>query len=170
MKTVAPKAHKVWLVQIFEVAFSRRICCSRVAKVKTNPRRPSLSTVSPTSLPGRLRTNFFWQAKKPKAGPPRLIGTPRLCPSPTAISAPKSPGRLEQPERDRLGGDGDQLRSCFRARGLDRREIFDGAKKVGITDHDAHRLRVKLRVKMIPDPSFRWRRRELPPSARRRDS
>ena len=30
MKTVAIRAISAWLVQMFEVAFSRRICCSRV--------------------------------------------------------------------------------------------------------------------------------------------
>ena len=45
----------VWLVVMFEVAFSRRMCCSRVCRVSTNPRRPSRSCVSPTIRPGSLR-------------------------------------------------------------------------------------------------------------------
>ena len=44
---VAISATSAWLVQIFEVAFSRRMCCSRVDSVSTKPRLPFLSTVSP---------------------------------------------------------------------------------------------------------------------------
>src|SRR5262245_64909837 len=68
INTVDARVHNVWLVQILEVAFSRRICCSRVARVNTNPRCPSVSTVSPTKRPGLLRTNFFWQAEETKPG------------------------------------------------------------------------------------------------------
>src|SRR6266568_3289342 len=39
--TVAASAQSAWFVQMFEVAFSRRMCCSRVASVSTKPRRPS---------------------------------------------------------------------------------------------------------------------------------
>src|SRR5438105_8884371 len=52
MKTVAMRAISAWLVQMLEVAFSRRICCSRVASVKQNARLPRESVVSPTSRPG----------------------------------------------------------------------------------------------------------------------
>ena len=83
---------------------------------KTAP--PSLSTVSPTRRPGMLRTNFFWQAKNPKAGPPRFIGTPKLCPSPTAISTPNSPGGLSSPNDNGSRGYGNQLRAGLRRRRL----------------------------------------------------
>ena len=46
------------LVQMFEVAFSRRICCSRVDSVSTKPRLPPASTVSPHRRPGIMRTCF----------------------------------------------------------------------------------------------------------------
>ena len=39
------------------VAFSRRMCCSRVDSVSTKLRRPSASTVSPARRPGIWRTN-----------------------------------------------------------------------------------------------------------------
>ena len=52
---VAASAQSAWLVQIFEVAFSRRMCCSRVASVSTKPRRPvavgRLSREPPRHLP-----------------------------------------------------------------------------------------------------------------------
>src|ERR1039457_3297405 len=52
MNTVAIRAMSAWLVQMLEVAFSRRMCCSRVASVRQNARLPRESTVCPTSRPG----------------------------------------------------------------------------------------------------------------------
>ncbi len=54
--TVKASAHRPELVQMFEVAFSRLMCCSRVDNVRTQPRLPSTSVVSPTSRPGIWRT------------------------------------------------------------------------------------------------------------------
>ena len=38
-----PSAFSAWAVQMLWVAFSRRMCCSRVCSVSTKPRRPSTS-------------------------------------------------------------------------------------------------------------------------------
>ena len=54
------------LEHILERAFSLRICCSLACKVKTNARFPSLSTVSPTILPGSLRISFSLEAIYPR--------------------------------------------------------------------------------------------------------
>jgi hypothetical protein len=62
---VKASTHSPEFVQIFEVAFSRRMCCSRVESVRTKPRRPSLSTVSPHRRPGIWRTYFCLVANKP---------------------------------------------------------------------------------------------------------
>ncbi len=56
------------LVQMFDVAFSRRMCCSRVDSVSTKPRRPSASTVSPQSRPGIWRTNFCARGEEADIG------------------------------------------------------------------------------------------------------
>ncbi len=63
-------ALSAWAVQMFEVAFSRRMCCSRVWRVSTKPRLPSASVVSPAIRPGMRRRNSSRAAKKPKDGPP----------------------------------------------------------------------------------------------------
>ena len=55
MYTAAARAFSDWFVQMFEVAFSRRMCCSRVLSVNTYPRVPALSTVSPAIRPLDLR-------------------------------------------------------------------------------------------------------------------
>src|SRR3546814_3212772 len=85
------------LVQILLVAFSRRICCSRVESVSTKPRLPLASTVSPHRRPGIWRTYLVLHAKRPTYGPPNWRPTPSDCPSPTTMSAPISPGDLMRP-------------------------------------------------------------------------
>ena len=65
MWMVKASTHRPELVQMLEVAFSRRMCCSRVDSVSTKPRRPSWSTVSPHSRPGICRTYFWRVANRP---------------------------------------------------------------------------------------------------------
>src|SRR5437660_87426 len=60
-----------WLVQMLEVACSRRMCCSRVCRVRVKARRPEWSRVIPTSRPGRRRTSAWRAAMKPTWGPPK---------------------------------------------------------------------------------------------------
>ena len=86
------RAMSPWFVQMLEVAFSRRMCCSRVESVRQKARRPSASRVWPTRRPGIWRWCSDRQAMKPRRGPPRCIGTPSDCSSPHAMSAPPSPG------------------------------------------------------------------------------
>src|SRR5690606_24384373 len=59
-------AQRPELVQILLVAFSRRICCSRVLRVSTKPRCPSASTVSPQIRPGIWRMNSLRVARSPR--------------------------------------------------------------------------------------------------------
>ena len=124
-------AQSPWLEQMLEVAFSRRICCSRVARVRTKPRWPFLSAVWPTSRPGMLRTYLSSDANIPSPGPPKDCGMPRLCPSPQAMSAPLASRTLDQAERQGLG----EARHAERAFpvglvacGL---QVFDAPEKVG---------------------------------------
>ena len=82
---------------MFEVAFSRRMCCSRVCSVSTKPRcrrRPS----SPPRC-GRAcgAGRPAAAAKKPNDGPPKSSRLPSGWPSPTAMSTPKSPGGRRTP-------------------------------------------------------------------------
>ena len=51
----ARKAHRPWFEQMLLVAFSRRMCCSRVASVRQKARSSFESVVSPTSRPGMWR-------------------------------------------------------------------------------------------------------------------
>ena len=87
IKILTISATRAWFVQIFEVAFSRRMCCSRVARVRTNPRLPCLSTVCPTRRPGICLTYFSRVAITPQYGPPNPTGTPKDCASMAITSA-----------------------------------------------------------------------------------
>ena len=85
-------ANRTWAVQMLEVAFSRRMCCSRVCSASRRAGRPSVSTLTPTMRPGIERAARSWAARKPACGPPKPIGTPNRCAEPTAMSAPNCPG------------------------------------------------------------------------------
>ena len=65
MWVVKARQQRPELVQMLEVALSRRMCCSRVESVSTKPRLPSASAVMPQSRPGIWRMNFWRVAKRP---------------------------------------------------------------------------------------------------------
>ena len=52
--------------QMLELAFSRRMCCSRACMVRTKARSPLSSVVSPTIRPGSLRIMAVVQVMKPR--------------------------------------------------------------------------------------------------------
>ncbi len=85
-------ASSAWAVQIFEVAFSRRMCCSRVASAIRYAVLPCASTETPMMRPGIWRTNDCRVAKNAACGPPYPSGTPNRCELPNTTSAPISPG------------------------------------------------------------------------------
>ena len=53
---LASTASRTCAVQMLLVAFSRRMCCSRVCKAKRYAGRPSASTLTPTNRPGSERS------------------------------------------------------------------------------------------------------------------
>ena len=137
MWTEKASAHRPELVQMFDVAFSRRICCSRVESVSTKPRLPSASTVSPASRPGICRTCFSRQCEQADIGPAELqADADRLAFADDDVRAHLA-RRLDQPERDRLGHHRDQQRARGMRRLGNRRQVGDPAENVGILDDDA---------------------------------
>ena len=93
-----PSASSVWFVVMLDVAFSRRMCCSRVCSVRTKPRLPSRSVVSPTIRPGIRRMNSLRARRGSRSAGRRSSGScrstgPRRSPSrsrscPGASSSP----------------------------------------------------------------------------------
>jgi hypothetical protein len=79
-------------VQMLLVAFSRRMCCSRVCKASRYAGAPAASFDTPTSRPGSDRASPSRTAMNAACGPPYPRGTPNRCVEPTATSAPADPG------------------------------------------------------------------------------
>ena len=133
---MARSANRPWFVQTLLVAFSRRMCCSRVCSVRTKQRLPRRSTVWPAMRPGMRRTRFSRQAMMPRYGPPYCIGVPSVWPSATAMSAPQSPGRFKQAEADRIERGDDAAPGVVSDFG-ERGGVFDAAEEVRLLDDDA---------------------------------
>ena len=70
-------ASRLWAVQMFEVALSRRMCCSRVCSAIRRAADPKRSFETPMMRPGKLRLYSSRAAKKAACGPPYPIGTPK---------------------------------------------------------------------------------------------
>ncbi len=89
---LAITASRTCAVQMFDVAFSRRMCCSRVCSVRRYAGLPCESTDTPTSRPGIERLNASLQLMKAACGPPNPNGTPNRWELPMTMSAPHAPG------------------------------------------------------------------------------
>ena len=85
-------ASRTWAVQMLEVAFSRRMCCSRVCNAIRSAVRPCASTETPMIRPGVWRLYASRVAKNAAWGPPNPMGTPKRWALPTAMSASNAPG------------------------------------------------------------------------------
>ena len=81
---------------MFELAFSRRICCSRVCSAMRRAVLPCASTDTPMIRPGAERLSLSLNAKYAACGPPKPIGIPKRCVLPKAISAPMLAGDLSR--------------------------------------------------------------------------
>ena len=153
---IAASAFSACAVQMLWVAFSRRMCCSRVCRARTKPRRPSTSSVSPAIRPGMRRICSSVAQKKPNEGPPKSSRLPSGWPSPRAMSAPHSPGGLQDAERHRVAGD-DEQRAVLLGRGAERLDVLDRAEEVGALQEDGGGLVVdrvrRARRRRSPRPS-----------------
>ncbi|AIL00422.1 hypothetical protein P797_36555 [Pseudomonas aeruginosa VRFPA04] len=63
-------ASSTWAVQMFELAFSRRMCCSRVCRAMRNAGLPRASRETPMIRPGIARLYPSRVAKNAACGPP----------------------------------------------------------------------------------------------------
>ena len=97
-------------VQMLDVAFSRRMCCSRVCSAMRYARLPCASTDTPMMRPGACRTCFSRVAKNAACGPPYPIGTPNRCELPNDDVGAHLARRRQQREAEQIGADGDQRR------------------------------------------------------------
>ena len=78
---LAITARRTWAVQMFEVAFSRRMCCSRVCSASPYAGWPAESTETPTRRPGICRSRRTGPACSRRADPEaHRDAEPLACP------------------------------------------------------------------------------------------
>ena len=127
---------------MFEVAFSRRMCCSRVDSVSTKPRLPS-RVDGLAGEPARHLADVLLAAREQADIRPAELqpDADRLALADDDVGAHLA-RRFDQPQRDRFGDHRDQQRPRRVRRFGDRREVGDAAEDVGILDHDRAGLAV----------------------------
>mmetsp|Transcript_47979 Transcript_47979/g.114192 ORF Transcript_47979/g.114192 Transcript_47979/m.114192 type:complete len:204 (+) Transcript_47979:2106-2717(+) len=77
---------------MLELAFSRRMCCSRAWSARRYALSPLASRERPMMRPGTARLCASWHARNAAWGPPYPRGTPKRWELPRTMSAPMSPG------------------------------------------------------------------------------
>ena len=143
-------AQRPELVQMLLVAFSRRICCSRVESVSTKPRRPSASIVSPAEAARHLAQDISLARRKARHRVRRNSGAlPIDWPSPATMSAPICARRLEKAQRHSLGHHHDQQRALRVAASATGRQIAQQAEEIGVLHDDAGGLAVDQRGEIL---------------------
>ncbi len=124
---VAINATSAWLVQMLEVAFSRRMCCSRVERVRTKPRRALLVDGLAGEAAGHLAENFSLggdDAAVRAAVAERDAEGLRFHGDDVGFR-----GRLHDAERDGFGDGDDQQRAFFVHDLGDGGDVFDRRRR-----------------------------------------
>ena len=128
-------AFSAWLVQMFEVAFSRRMCCSRVWSVSTNPRRPSTSVVSPAMRPGHAADVALAGGEEAERRTAEVEPvSERLALAERDVDAEVA-RRAQDAERHRVDR-GDQQRAGALGDRRQRLEVLDAAEEVRLLEKD----------------------------------
>ena len=95
---------------MLEVAFSRRMCCSRVCKVSTKPRRPSDVGGLPRDTPGHTAQIGLARGEEAERGAAEVESIAERLALPHGYVHTALTGRGEHAEHDRVDlGDRDQL-------------------------------------------------------------
>ena len=102
---VAIRAQSPWLEQMLEVAFSRRMCCSRVARVRTKPRRPVQVEGLADQPSGHGAQILLAGGEKAELRPAEGNGDAEALPLPDGDVGAELARGLEQAQGDRLLGD-----------------------------------------------------------------
>ncbi len=106
--TAPCRAISPWLVQMLLVAFSRRMCCSRVCSVSTQQRLPWRSVVWPTSRPGILRTIFLAAGEQAQIRPAVAHRIAQALPLGDRDVGPVLTRPFQQAQADRVEADDEQ--------------------------------------------------------------
>ena len=163
----ARSANSPWFVQMLLVAFSRRMCCSRVCSVSTQQRLPRRSTVWPTSRPGMRRTNCSRQAMMPRYGPPNGHRVAQRLPFGHDDVGPVVARPLQQAQADRIDRRRPTAPRPRWAISASRVHLFQAAEEVRMLHQHAGRLVVDRRCQLGRARSCRRACRRVTSSAPR---
>jgi hypothetical protein len=124
------------------VAFSRRMCCSRVCRARTNP----------TRHPSDLRLGRAEEAERGAAEVEPVAERLALAEGDVGAGLAR---RLQDPQRHRVAGD-DQQRAVLLRRRAERLDVLDRAEEVGALEEDRRRLAVDRRGqrRRVGDPAL----------------
>ena len=132
---------------MLEVAFSRRMCCSRVCSVSTNPRRPSTSVRLPRDAPRHPAQIVLARREEAKGGAAEVEAVAERLALPHSNVDAAFSRRREDAEHDRVDlGDRDQLLATLALGGGGQRGgVLDGAVEVGLGEDRRARVLVDRR-------------------------
>ena len=133
------------------VAFSRRMCCSRVCSVSTKPRRPSTSVVSPAIRPGHAAQEGLLGGEEAEARAAEVEPVAERLALPHGDVDVEVAGRAQDAERDRVALDDDDRAGLLGGR-HERLEVLDGAEEVRVLQEDRGDVVVE-RVRAAPPRS-----------------
>ena len=165
-----PRAFSAWAVQMLWVAFSRRMCCSRVCRASTKPRRPSASVGLPGD-PARHAPDLLVGRAEEAEGRAAVVEAvaERLALADGDVDAAFA-RRAQDAERDRVAG-GDQQRARPVGDLGDPLEVLDAAEEARVLDEDGggllvDRLRESVEVGDAVRPARPRPRRSRSPASR----
>ncbi len=129
---------------MLEVAFSRRMCCSRVCSVSTKPRRPSTSMRLPRDAAGHPTQIGLARGEEPERGAAEVETIAERLALPHRHVHAALARRGEDAEHDWVDlGDRDQLLATVGlGGGAQRRGVLDGAVEVGLGEDRGARVLV----------------------------
>ncbi len=121
-------ATSAWFVQIFDVAFSRRMCCSRVERVRTKPRKPCAVDGLADKPSGHLAKELFFGCDDATVGSAIAEShAKRLCFHADDIGLD---GRTNYAERNCFSNRDDKQRAFGVCDGRDGGNVFNRAEEV----------------------------------------
>ena len=157
--TPAASALSAWLLQMLLVAFSRRMCCSRVEQ-REHERRSCRRRRPSGRRGGRASGARASRGRRRSRGPGRRSSSalPSGWPSPTTMSAPYALGGSSTPSRIGLAATTNSApASC--ASVAERREVLEHAEEVRAGDEHRARRRRSSRAASVCEVDDARRRR-----------
>ena len=144
-------------VQMLLVAFSRRMCCSRVCERQAQRRLAARILGHADEAAGHLAFEFVARGEKRRVRAAVAQRHAKALRAADGDVRAKFAGRLEQRQRQQIGGDGDQRAGRVRLF-HEAAVIVNRAERVGILHQRAENLFAELESFVIADDDFNAQR------------